>query len=913
MRSGPLFAPLRLAARRARARPWLFLFGLLSMVVVVGFVCSVALYATAMSDAMLLANLTRDGRSNYISMTNLPAPDAPLSMARYRDLDTVITRSGLAVDWLTTHHFTLDLALTRAAGGQSLGRASLDYYAGAARAVAVVAGAWPHRPDVQGGVQVVVDERVARAVGMRLGDRLRLHSEGSAPLPVVVSVVALYRPLLPTAAYWDSHSHADDLSPYLLIPDLRAFMAATAPASPTYFWLYQARVNDIHMQSAASIVDAVHRLVGRAPLLAPHTTVVTTLDADIASFMTSFGMLDLLLYALMAPIAGIIIYYIVVSAGLIRDEQWGEMLLLRSRGASRRQIGGMALADGLLLVVLALVVGPLIAVPVATGIGHTTGFLSFGTGLPFRFSVTTKLFVAAAAAAVLGSLAIVGPALLSTRHAMAVLLRERGRPNRRSMWQRLYLDAVLLILAAYGYWVVSRHGRAAPDDALALLSADPFVGLAPALLVVACALLAARALPLLSAGAARLAGQHGPASTTQALRSLARAPAGRLRWMILLALCIASGVFAAAVAGTVAANADDQAHYDAGGALRFEEIDDARKAYSALPRAWHLALPGVRDATIAARLAAPFATLSTEGAPTADLLAVDPSSMADVVWSRDDFSTTPLPTLLRKITSGGPGVIISENLARATGLRTGDGFQMTLADGHTLSCVVVGLARYFPTLDPAHSPFVVLSLTTLLRVDPTVQVGEAWLRTGPSAADLDAVTTAARRAAATRHEPRTLLDHRSHAAPFVPKDNLLQAGLYGVATVGFLVATLLSLIGFLAHSLLSLRRRMDEFSVLRALGFSTRQVGLALLTEQLLLVGAGILCGLVGGTAAAWLFLPYLPVVGAPTPPFLVSIPWAAIASYLLAVAFVFVVALGASAWLISRAEIGRVLRLGAT
>jgi len=193
---------------------------------------------------------------------------------------------------------------------------------------------------------------------------------------------------------------------------------------------------------------------------------------------------------------------------------------------------------------------------------------------------------------------------------------------------------------------------------------------------------------------------------------------------------------------------------------------------------------------------------------------------------------------------------------------------MTLADGHMLSAIVAGRARYIPTLDPAHSPFVILSLATLRYVDPAVQVGEAWLRTEPGATTLDAVTAAARRAAQAGREPRTLLDHRSVPEPFVPRDNLLQTGLYGVASIGFLVAMLLSLVGFLAHTLLSLRRRLEEFSVLRALGFSGRQVGLALLTEQLVLVVAGAGCGLFAGAAASWLSLPYLPIVEFSTPPF---------------------------------------------
>jgi putative ABC transport system permease protein len=91
-------------------------------------------------------------------------------------------------------------------------------------------------------------------------------------------------------------------------------------------------------------------------------------------------------------------------------------------------------------------------------------------------------------------------------------------------------------------------------------------------------------------------------------------------------------------------------------------------------------------------------------------------------------------------------------------------------------------------------------------------------------------------------------------------------GLFGLLSVGFLAAGGLTLLGFLLAALITARRRAIELGVLRALGMSGAQVAVELVTEQLLLVLAGIAAGTGIGLLAAQLVVPLLQVGAGPHP-----------------------------------------------
>jgi putative ABC transport system permease protein len=249
--------------------------------------------------------------------------------------------------------------------------------------------------------------------------------------------------------------------------------------------------------------------------------------------------------------------------------------------------------------------------------------------------------------------------------------------------------------------------------------------------------------------------------------------------------------------------------------------------------------------------------------------------------------------------------IVSNTFLAATGLHQGDSFGVTLTSGAHVSLRVAVVARYFPSLDPSEYSFVVANLAYLERAAASHGPNEVWLGLDRSQPAIDRVL------AAVQQWPRSIVSYSAIPPADAGQVDPLTAGIYGVVSVGFLVAVGLVLLGFLAYTYLTLQRRIAEVAVLRALGLSLGQVRSLLLFEEAFLLGAAILGGIVAGVLTTRLFLPYLPLAANVVPPFVIVMPWLAVAEFVLAVLIVFVLVLSVHTSLLLRVQLGRVLRLG--
>jgi putative ABC transport system permease protein len=141
-------------------------------------------------------------------------------------------------------------------------------------------------------------------------------------------------------------------------------------------------------------------------------------------------------------------------------------------------------------------------------------------------------------------------------------------------------------------------------------------------------------------------------------------------------------------------------------------------------------------------------------------------------------------------------------------------------------------------------------------------------------------------------------------------------GLFGVLSVGFLAAALLTVLGFLLYALFSFRRRFIELGTLRAMGLSSVQMTTFLAWELAFLIILGLVAGTVVGSLISYTFIPYLQVgadVTAKTPPFTVEIAWPAIFRIYGLFVALFLVALSVLAGLLLRMKIFQAIKLGET
>jgi len=914
-----------LGARRAITAPQLLAIRFVGVLVAVTLVAGVSLYSGAMGDAMLRQRLTTDPSNLNLSTSET---SQPLSNTSYAALDSYIRHGasvdlGLPLTGLHIHHNTAALPVYRLGAGTTarptgtrIASLPLDYYADVASQITVFAGTAdgpPRLPD--GDAPVIISAYTARSLNLRVGDRLALSTDGSGTIGPAIRITGIVAPLNANSSYWDVHA-GDPTYRSLLTPQLDTFQRFAAQGfvvGAEYFWLQRTDVTAVHLSSANAILNGLDRARGRAATLGRGTVFITSLDTAINGFIDQYSLLPSILLILVAPIIALILYAVTVTTTLALDRQAGEVVLMRSRGATRGQVFALYVAEGLVLGVVAMVAGPVLGLPLAALIGHASGFLIFRGGLPFTLQLLPVTYLYCGVTALLCVLAGFVPAIGVARRSMMSFKGEQARPRSRPLWQRLYLDLIALAIALYGLTLLARQGVVSSGDATAAVAKDPLVGVTPLLFAVAVTLLLSRVLPWLAALALRLLNPLLSPSALVALQSVARAPRQPMRLVQLTTLTLTLGIFAATVAGVEARNLSDQYLYQAGAPLRLQESFDRQHAPTAMqnepdimPLAAHLALPGVRAVTPTLRYSSfGNVTNTTDNGTIVNVLGIDPTTAAGVMWYRSDFGAQPFSQLAQDVKTNGPDVIVSDALMRAAGVRQGDTLGVTLNNNVHVSFRVAGGTRYFPSLDPGDAPFVVANLQYLERAGRAHGPNEVWLNLPQSQSAIDRVLYL------VNQWPRQVQSVAGLAPADATANNPLASGIYGVVSVGFLVAAALALLGFLTYGYLTLQQRLFEVAILRALGLSRGQVRTLLLFEQVFLLATAIVGGIVAGLLTTRLFLPYMPIAANVVPPFLVVMPWFAVGVFVLTMLVAFVLVLSIHVTLLLRAQLGRVLRLG--
>jgi len=218
-------------------------------------------------------------------------------------------------------------------------------------------------------------------------------------------------------------------------------------------------------------------------------------------------------------------------------------------------------------------VGPFLGALAFTLLGKTASFLPLTGGglLEIRFS--TMVFVLAGASAALCMIALLFPAIRAARMGVVSHRQNIARPPRAPVWQRYYLDIVLLVVGGVLYREIQGRGTFASQDFFGEISVDFLVLIAPLLLMIAAAIAFLRLFPLIIALAARLSRYTSNTVVVLGLRYMARNPMHYGRLILLLMLAASVGMFSASLLGTLERNHNERAKYATGSDIRLGEIE----------------------------------------------------------------------------------------------------------------------------------------------------------------------------------------------------------------------------------------------------------------------------------------------------------------------------------------------------
>ena len=521
------------------------------------------------------------------------------------------------------------------------------------RHATLAAGRWA----VAGGrpLEATLSEAAAASLGLGLGDRIRLARGLSGGEAIELQVVGLWRPLagdpyfLGDALELDGVRHDTNLTtrgPFVVAD---ADLAATAGGRQLDLaWRGLPSIDGLAVDRVDGLRTGVEGLrpALRSALPPPReVTIMTNLPSILAdassSILVSRSGVTLLTIQF-AVLAG---YAVLLVAGLLIERRRPETALLRSRGASSGHLVALAFGEAVLLTVPAAIAAPFIAVAAVRLLG-AVGPLG-ASGVVAGIGVTEATISAAVLAAVGCILVLTLPSLLS-EGTPAGIRAALGRQVGRTMAQRLGIDLALVALAVVALWQLRLYGAPLTRNARGVLGVDPLLVAAPAIGLLAGAVLATRLIPRLAEiGERTLSRGRGIVSPLGA-RQVARRPLRYTRSALLLILAAALGTFAATSAATWARSQVDQAAYRAAGDIRAILSD-----YPDLPD-WEAgsafrSIPGVTAATPVSALSLDIGRTVRDGR----LLAVDPVATAH---------DRPLPAGGR----GGPGAPRPPRRARPT-------------------------------------------------------------------------------------------------------------------------------------------------------------------------------------------------------------------------------------------------------
>jgi putative ABC transport system permease protein len=801
-----------------------------------------------------------------------------------------------------------------------------------------VAPASPESP-----VEALMSESLALTLGARAGEDYitfvrRATTKGEQAYQIPVRVVGIWKPTDSQESYWFwAPTSLEDL---LMVPE-GTLVGRLNPTldNAVYLAVWYLIMDGTNVRSgdALSLLGRINGVMQRADTLLPATQLTVSPAEALQKYRQIAGQLTLMLYVFSIPIMGLLLAFIGLVVGLSVGRRRNEIAVLRSRGATTLQVVGIAALEALLLGALALVLGIPFSHLIALIIGKTRSFLDFSAPSNLHPGLTQAVLQFGLVMVGLTILAQVMPTISAARHTIVTYKQERARTLQPPWWQRAWLDVLLLIPAAYGAYLLRKQGSIVLPLADKAISQDlfqnPLLFLVPALGIFALALFIVRILPHVMAALAWLASHTPSVGLLLAARQLARTPGFYTAPMVLLVVTLSLSTFTASLAQTLDRHLYDQTYYQTGADISLSDSgestempgmvggmtggsktvapsdQDSGPRWLFRPVSDYLSLPGVQAVTRIGRV-----TAQSEETKPGTLIGVDRVDVPGVGYWRRDFALTSLGALMNNLAVVPDGVLASNSFLKQQGRAVGDTLPLQVSvygQSIKLDLKIAGSFDLFPTWYPEDDgPLFVVNLDYLFEQAGGLFPYHVWIRSSPN------VNYVQFREAVDKLNVRTSSLNIARQEIVDEQRRPERQGLFGVLSVGFGAAALLTVLSFLLYALFSFRSRFIELGVLRAIGLSAGQMTMFLAWELAFLLLVGLAAGTGLGVWASKLFIPYLQVGAKATdliPPYVVEIAWPELFRIYILFGLLFVVALGTLAALLMRMQIFQAVKLGET
>lgn len=723
-----------------------------------------------------------------------------------------------------------------------------------------------------GAIEVVIPQELLINKGLLVGERLIFKNLTTIDNePIVIEIKGVFNYKSDDPFYWQMKSKDLALSCFM-DEDLFCSMftgdnAKKYTINCFYYTLFD--YEDIDADQVSNILD-------RTIYLTKKSKYKGVMDEPVyyelfEEYNKKVNRISATLIILQVPVLLMLAAFLLMISGQMYEMEKNEISVIKSRGSARAQIFRLYLYQGIFLTLVGGILGTMLASVFSRILGSVRNFLDFNGARQLEVTYTQKSMLYALVAMAITLITMTLPAIKHSKISI-VNLKQSKNMYKKPLWQRFFLDIILLGIAGYGYYSFNKSMSDVSGMVLSGDSLDPLLYISSSLFIVGMGLLYIRIQPLIIKLVFSVGKKHwGPASYISFMETIKQS--GKQQLIILfLIMTVSLGMYHSIVARTILENAVMNTEYRDGVdmilAEKWEEsVNEEGNKTGLFVEPDYKRYASMSFANKYTRVYNDENGYLSEGKndrQKVQILGIHTKDFGEITYLDRMYLKRHYYEYLNELALNEQGVILSENFRSNLGYDIGDSIKIYNESKASASCEIVDFVDYWPGYSPtsielnpdgsasSSDNYLAVMHYDFARTSYGIRPYEVWisLKDDANTAQIyDWITK-------NDYKVRNYVNRKDDLER-TTLDPLLQ-GTNGVLTLGFVVTIILCAVGYLIYWIMSIKDRELIIGVLRASGFHKKEVVQMLFIEQLFAGVLSVIAGAAIGYVSSRLFVPII-------------------------------------------------------
>ncbi|MFA7672596.1 MAG: FtsX-like permease family protein [Clostridia bacterium] len=619
---------------------------------------------------------------------------------------------------------------------------------------------------------------------------------------------------------------------------------------------------DIIVDDTEAIIMATDKLTALPVELDVSAPVSNNYMEVLAKYMNESVIMSRTFILLIIPIILIIGIYVVMISQLMMEREKTEISTLESRGASRSQIFRIYFDQGIIISVISYICGIALAVFICKLLGAANGFMEFVNRKAITFEISGTALVYGIICSVIYLLMILVPAYKASNYSIVEHKQSISDTSKKPFWQIMFLD--ILLIAVSAYFLYDYEGMMVYISKVESISKDFTLFIAVTMFVLGVGLLFIRLFPYIMKLIFLVGKKMWKPAAYAAFTHVSRGGNYKHFIMIFLILSISIGIFNANTGRTLNENLEENIRYEIGADATVIPATIVQNGFGGFDFVYYT---GTRIISAAKLFVKSEHVENATGVFTTNIImdkipestkivGLEPSEFSSVAYLRSDLNDgIHINNYLNFLLQYPNGIILSKSVAEAYEVEQGEYFEFTynVKDEFELmkNVLVLGIVEYWPGMTDDN--FAILSRDYYFTLKAMSDKGKVWINKTDGSKDsemLESITELLNEGdliIGANYTDNTIIS---------AKKNSTLNGMNGMLTLDFLISMIICCVGFIIFWLVSVRQRVLQFGIFRAMGMSKSELYRMILYEQALISIISVLAGIIIGGLASQLFVP---------------------------------------------------------